>query len=52
MNWLSGLPGPHRLEKLHDLGKTRILVFYPVLPQNPHKFALVSLLEDLPQVPQ
>jgi hypothetical protein len=29
-------------EKLHDLRKTRVLAFYPVLPQNFHKLPLIT----------
>jgi len=46
MPWRSGLPAPQIAEKLHDLGKTRVLVLYPVLPQDLHKFPFVIITED------
>jgi hypothetical protein len=46
MPWRSGLPAPQIAEKLHDLGKTRVLVLYPVPPQDRHKFSFIIITED------
>ena len=51
-SWQLNLPAAEVAEKLHGLGKTRVLVLYPELPQNPHKFPLVVTPQDLFQFSQ
>jgi hypothetical protein len=40
------LPAPQGAEHFHDLSEARVLAFYPVLPQNPHKLPFVTIFEN------
>lgn len=50
MPWRSGLPAPQIAEKLQDLGKARVLVLYPVLPQDLHKLPFVIVTENSAEI--
>src|SRR5712691_9329917 len=43
------LPSPQVAEKLHDLAEARVLVLYPMVPQNLHKLPLIPIFENLPE---
>jgi hypothetical protein len=42
-DWPLSLPALQVAEQLQDPAEARILVLYPVLPQNLHKFALITI---------
>ncbi len=46
------LPSPQIAEKLYDLAEVRVLVLYPMLPQNLHKLPLIPIFENLPEIAQ
>src|SRR5271167_613913 len=51
-SWLLRLPAAQVAEKLHDLGKARVFILYPELPQNLHKLPLVVIPQNLFQLTQ
>jgi len=51
-NWRLSLPAAQVTEKLHKLGEAGVLVLYPALPQNLHKFPFVTVLKNLSKIAQ
>lgn len=50
--WQLNLPATKVAEKLHNFGEAGVLVLYPELPQNLHKFPLVIVSKNLLQFTQ